>query len=686
MNTLFPDDKIIDLTPIDKGYGIKKMPGDQIALYFYDKLLKTTPITPQIELRLFVIDLVLRYSLKKSRIAKALGISRQSIDNWLDIYHLEGLAGLSNNPRGFSGNKARQLETQREEQRKELAGAQLQFNFCFDIEGGQKKIEKEETPFSTENDWQATRYAGVFIYQIALVSVWDWFRLIIGYFGNQYKLFQAFLLMVARDIGSIEQIKNVVQHEAGLILGLNQFPSRGKMWELFYQVFDQRISKQLLKDFFRYQVLNGIVNLWLWFIDGHRLSYTGKHKTHHTYNTQRRMPEPGRTNMVVCDMRGNIVDFEIQDGKGDLKSFVVGLNKRWEGQLYESPVKVFDREGDGKGFFSKMVLAQNSFVTWEKNADDKKLKALPADKFHISLEVNGTGYGVFEEEKYYTFEYDTVPEGIPEKKHKFTLRRVYLWNKSNGHRTCGLAYDHDNKLSTADCAYAILNRWGASENTFKHAQARHPYNYQPGYRITESEQQTIANPLVKETKKLIKNLKAQTNKLYKKLADSKESLNIDGTPRKNSLRESIKNKITEKETELAEARQALKDIPERVDLSSIKNGKAFKSIDNEGKNLFDFVTSAAWNARNKIIDMLGPYYQNKNEIVDLFYAITNCQGWIKSTKNAVTVRVEPLQQAGRRAAQKQLCKKLTAMGAQTPSGKFLVVEVGESPFNNVQKK
>ena len=99
-----------------------------------------------------------------------------------------------------------------------------------------------------------------------------------------------------------------------------------------------------------------------------------------------------------------------------------------------------------------------------------------------------------------------------------------------------------------------------------------------------------------------------------------------------------------------------------MDLTLMKNGKAFKSIDNEGNNLFDFVTSATWNARNKIIDMLEPYYQNKNEIVDLFYAITNSQGWIKATKNAVTVRIEPLQQAGRRAAQKQLCKKLTAMG------------------------
>jgi len=33
-----------------------------------------------------------------------------------------------------------------------------------------------------------------------------------------------------------------------------------------------------------------------------------------------------------------------------------------------------------------------------------------------------------------------------------------------------------------------------------------------------------------------------------------------------------------------------------------------------------------------------------------------------------------------RAAQEQLCRKLTAFGAQTPTGKRLIVEVGESPL------
>ena len=63
----------------------------------------------------------------------------------------------------------------------------------------------------------------------------------------------------------------------------------------------------------------------------------------------------------------------IYKGKGDLKSFVLNLDERWEDEIEEKPVKVFDREGDGAGFFSGMVRKGNPFVTWEKRSDSKKL-------------------------------------------------------------------------------------------------------------------------------------------------------------------------------------------------------------------------------------------------------------------------------------------------------------------------
>jgi len=87
-----------------------------------------------------------------------------------------------------------------------------------------------------------------------------------------------------------------------------------------------------------------------------------------------------------------------------------------------------------------------------------------------------------------------------------------------------------------------------------------------------------------------------------------------------------------------------------------------------------------WNARKQMVDWLRTDYRNDNEVVDLFYAITHCHGWVRSTADSVTVRLEPLPQPKRRAAQEQFCRKLTSLGAQTPLGKRIVVEVGDSPF------
>ena len=121
-------------------------------------------------------------------------------------------------------------------------------------------------------------------------------------------------------------------------------------------------------------------------------------------------------------------------------------------------------------------------------------------------------------------------------------------------------------------------------------------------------------------------------------------------------------------------------MPEKIDVSKLTDYRSFKQIDNEGKYLFDFVTTAVWNVRKQMTEWLRECYEFENDLVDLFYAITDCHGWIQCTDSEVRVRLEPLQQAKRRSAQEYLCRKLTSFGAQTPMGKRLVVEVGESPM------
>ena len=232
------------------------------------------------------------------------------------------------------------------------------------------------------------------------------------------------------------------------------------------------------------------------------------------------MPEPARTNLVTSDSSGRIVDFEIQEGKGDLRGYIVQLGKKWREELSHTPVMVFDREGYGAAFFYSLIDAGVPFVTWEKNINTKNLKEKNDELFDEHFEFNGKVYRIFEGEKEFTYK----PKNKDESEEEFTLRRIYIWNVTSKRRTCALAHVNSELLSTQGCARAILNRWGASENTFKHLADRHPLHYEPGFAFVESEKQEIANPELKEKKSLLSRIKKQVNTFYKKKFKNQRSI------------------------------------------------------------------------------------------------------------------------------------------------------------------
>jgi len=144
----------------------------------------------------------------------------------------------------------------------------------------------------------------------------------------------------------------------------------------------------------------------------------------------------------------------------------------------------------------------------------------------------------------------------------------------------------------------------------------------------------------------------------------------------------IEQAVRVTEEDLEKLQEEKQQLPERVNTSTMEDYDSYKTIDNDGKNLFDFVTASVWNARKELVDRLTLFGSDKsNEVVDRFYAISDCHGWVKSTDRELRVRLEPLQQPKRRAAQEQLCRWLSVLGAKTPTGKAMVIEVGNSPLS-----
>ena len=682
---------------LGKGFVLAFSEGEkkQCKLLHYDNPIKRVDLSDKVAKKLLVIEAV-ELGVIQSQLADALGISRQTIHNYRETHKYFGMEGLIHgyNPADSKslevqrklhgseraqGNKAEQVAAIRAEQRAvekaQRESVQAGMNFSFGDNDRSRKVAAEQQPFSQNHAWEATRYAGLFLYWIALIARWNWLHLIMGHFGETWRIFAVFLLMSGRNIRSIEQLKHVRKREAGRVLGLGRLASKTIVWEWFYEAVRSGLARTLLKDYFRHQVRSGLIGLWIWFTDGHLLPYTGKEKVHYSYNTQRRMPVPGRTSQVTCDATGRIVDFVIEEGKGEMKQQILDVVEQWLPELPARPIAVFDREGYDSGFFSKLVKAEQPFVTWDKNVDAKRLESIPHERFTRPFQFNGKHYRVLEEEK--SFRYAENKEA-PE--HTFTLRHLVIWNCTSNRRTTGLAYNGAITLSTEEATRGILSRWGASENTFKHIQNRHPLHYHPGFKWVESERQEIANPQIKEKSHLLARLGKTFDRLLRKLTKTPESKNKDGTPRHNSRRQRLENDIEQQQALIEQVRKEKQELPEKIDVSKLTDYRSFKQIDNEGKYLFDFVTTAVWNVRKQMTEWLRECYEFENDLVDLFYAITDCHGWIQCTDGEVRVKLEPLQQAKRRSAQEYLCRKLTSFGAQTPMGKRLVVEVGESPM------
>ena len=414
-----PDDK--NIFNLGNGLILKIDHNDSkiVTLWRHGTFIKKADLSDRVEKRLFIVEAV-ELGAIQYRLAKALDISRQTIHNYREIKEHFGLEGLiqgytldksksrriqrkENAECRIGGNKAQQVAQIRKKAREEREKKQRGLDFSFGYEGEAKKVAKDEQPFAEKHDWEPTRYAGVFTYLIALISEWRWLQLVMGYFGSHYKIFMVFLLMSALNLRSIEQLKNVRSREGGVILGIKHIPFKEKVWQWFYTVAQLQKAGALLLDFFRYQISAGLVGIWLWFIDGHLLPYTGKQKVHFSFNTQRRKPEAGRTNMVTCDGSGRVVDFEIQEGKGDYRGHICNLGEKWKEYIPGGVVKIFDREGHGAEFFFKLVSNKDLFVTWEKNIDSKKLAALDEDLFIEAFEFNGKSYSIFESSKEFTY-------------------------------------------------------------------------------------------------------------------------------------------------------------------------------------------------------------------------------------------------------------------------------------------
>lgn len=662
---------------IGGGFALKKTNDpNKIQLYKNGQFVKEHTLSPAIEKRLFVVDLVDRQGVTRTKLANSLGISRQSINNWVDTYRKFGSTGLINNtkdswkknPKRFTGNKARDLEQERLEDRQKLEKNTLAINFDKELEIEEKYCGAARSLYNEKFDYKENRYSGSMLYLGIADKSLNFLKQLSSIIDDYIWLPVMFLMMHVNKIHSVEQFKTVYKKEFGQIIGLK------KLWNMdivrwhIGELIDTGKAAEAKNKFIKSQIIRGIVSIWRIFLDGHFVPYTGKEKVHKGYFTQRDLMMPGRTEFFAHDSGSNIVYYDIQEGKGNIHESLRQTSRRL--QFYNGgapPLIVVDRELWGVDNF--LNLSDCRFVTWEKNCDKTLLKKLPESRFTGKLELNKSTYIVFEQHKTYR-----NPSGK-----SIELRRIISRNIKDGETFAIVT--NDKIENTETIADSMLNRWGCSENSFKHMGKRTKMHYNPLWKIQqESDNQQITNPEYLRLAKQLREKKQKLSRIQKELGKKEPVLKKDGTPRKSPAREQkieIKQKL---EAEISQISHQIDQCSRRIDISQT-NEKKFKVIDNESKNWWNISEMVFWNMRRKLARLLYAYLPDNRDLLPVLDAITSSRGWIKSTKEVLIVRLEPLEVPRFKDAQIQLCRYLNNQKIRLPNGKLLQYDVGIDPYS-----
>ncbi|MEA2108504.1 MAG: helix-turn-helix domain-containing protein, partial [Pseudomonadota bacterium] len=348
---------------IGDGYSIEWRTAKLVAVYRYGVPYRHVEINAGIDKRRLAVELIMEGQITKSKLAKALRVSRQSIDNWEKTFFKSGFEGLVNSYKGSvdkgradkadklpTGNKARQLEYERRQKRQFLQEQQLRISFEPSEKATQQEQEGtvdsgaeaepklidfkdiEQAPayqeaqlpelFEETYDFKENRYAGSFIYWGIFQNAFNVMGLCQRIIGHYSVVIYLFAMMMVNGFGSIEKLKTVYKREFGNLAGIRQLLSKPNIWKLVHNLCRLGRSGELIEKFFHEQAKKSLVALYWLYIDGHFVPYYGKNTVHSGFYMQRGQAMPGQTEMFVHDCQGQIVYFEIQEGKGDLKTMM----------------------------------------------------------------------------------------------------------------------------------------------------------------------------------------------------------------------------------------------------------------------------------------------------------------------------------------------------------------------------
>lgn len=463
-------------------------------------------------------------------------------------------------------------------------------------------------------------------------------------------------------IPSIEGLKLINPSDMGLLIGHSRGPDKTTIRRQLAKMAERYQSDTLIDNFAHVLLEQNFIDREVFFIDGHFLPYYGLKVIAKGYYTVRRLAMKGNELYTITDLQGRPLFFITESNEIDFRPIISRSAKKLKEYGIDRPILVFDRGGYGIHFFTKLDKDAD-FITWAKYVNDNTLNSIPDTDFTVGLSFSDHKYEVAEQSRTAKESVQTAKKEGRSEPAVINLRMIVLKNVDTGKRIA--VYTNNRTKASHDIAFYMLNRWGKSENNFKELMARFNLNYHPGYDLKELENQPLVDnpdiPLIKQAlRQLKKEIARYDNEIL--ILEAKESRRKD--IRRQKKKSAYLDQIKEYQKDISDFEKKLSELPDKVSILEILNGRPMNRCDLEKKKIYDAMQFLAYNSREKLVEIFRDCYNDKRDVKQVLDRITSSPGNIKLHGKTLFVVLDWIENNIHREAANKLCKKLNEMNIE----------------------
>jgi hypothetical protein len=406
-------------------------------------------------------------------------------------------------------------------------------------------------------------------------------------------------------------------------------------------------------------VQTGVVDWQVLFIDGHFIPYYGYRRLRKGYFTTRRMPLKGHEAYYANDRQGLPLFFLLGPTTISLIAILPEIAKKvkhimgpkwaaWSLSL------VFDRGGFCAELFQKLDQEQVHWITWLKTGQDvwEQVYHIPEENFKLALLQLKSKKVVVK-----LCEWSVPIPGYGD------CRAIILLDRQSGKRMVIITNDQERPIR--EVAQLMLGRWSL-ENFFKVMLVNYDLDGNPTRQFEPAlTDPQVANPRLKELRRLKKKLQARKQKLESELGQKaigrkREQASLKQLKKDNDKRVRA---IKSLEREIERFNQELTHTPDKVPLSQVWQQQ--QDVANlEAKRFLDLMKCLAFNGEEWLLERLLPHYRGK-DVRQVLRHILWRGAEVQLMGEVLYVRLKPFDSPKIQAAAEGLCRELTALQPTT---------------------